>query len=53
MNWFDWMLVALFAYSALLVVAQVGKPKKPTEPVTAAIVVAIDAALIVGLVLTR
>lgn len=49
MNWFGWLLVAWWAVNALLTVARIGKDSKPTEPVAAAVVVLIDAALIVAL----
>lgn len=53
MNWFDYLLVAWFALSAFLTIALIGKPRTPTEPLAGAIAVAIQTALIVGLVLTR
>lgn len=52
MNWMDWVLVAYFGSSAFASVAMVNRPRKPLEPLAAAIVVLIYAALIVGVVLT-
>lgn len=44
----DWIIVALFSLGLLLNVAQVGKPRKPLEPGTAAVIVAVNVALIIG-----
>ena len=53
MRAFDWILVAWWLFGTVLVVASVGKPRKPTEPSTAAIVVLINIALIAGLLISR
>lgn len=52
MHWFLWTLAAWHALGALLVVANVGKPKKPTTGSVAAVIVLIEAAIIAGLILT-
>ena len=49
MNWYLWFLVAWFLLGAVMVVANVGKPRKPTTPDIAAIIVVIDALLIAGI----
>jgi hypothetical protein len=48
-NWYLWFLVAWFLLGAVLVVANVGKPRKATTPDIAAIIVVIDALLIAGI----
>lgn len=53
MSGFDYFLLAWWGFSILLTVATVGKPRKPLEPLAAAIAVAIIAALIVGLLVSR
>ena len=53
MNWFDYLLIGLWAFGALTSVATVEKPKKPNTPTTAAIIVALDALLVVGLLFSR
>lgn len=47
MNWLDWLLVSWFALGVLLTTYLVGKPRKPITPVDAVSVTAINAALIV------
>lgn len=49
MNWYLWFLAAWFLTNAVLVVAGVGKTRKPLEPGTAALVVLIDALVIAGI----
>jgi hypothetical protein len=51
MNWFEWLLIGWWTMTAFAVIGNIGKPRKPTEPLTAAIVVAINAAFIVGVIL--
>lgn len=48
MHVIDWIIVALLTFGMLLNVAQVGKPRKPLEPTMAAVIVAINAALILS-----
>lgn len=49
MQLFCWILAAYLAVGALLAVASVGKPKQPLTGGTAAVVVLIVAAEVVGL----
>lgn len=53
MTWMDWTLVGLFALAALATVGNVGKPRPTITPTFAAVQVAINAALIVGVVVVR
>lgn len=45
----DWIIVALFTWGALLNVTQVGRPRKPLDPFTAAVIVAVNLGLIVAI----
>lgn len=49
MTWFGWVVVAWWAISVLMVVANVGKPRKPIEPATAVVAVIVAALLCIGL----
>ena len=49
MNWYLWFLAAWFLLSAVVNVAYVGKPRKPTTAGVAASVVVIDALIIAGI----
>lgn len=51
MNWFLWFLVGWWLFSAVVTVAQVGKPRKPLAASTAAGVVVIDTLFIAGMFL--
>lgn len=53
MNWMDWLLVAYFAANAFTIIAMVNRPRKPMEPLTAAIAATINAAFAVGIILTH
>ncbi len=53
MDWFLWLVVATWAVAALVTVARVGRPRSATTPREATLVVVIDAALIVGMLITR
>lgn len=53
MMWFDYILIAMFAIGAISTVTIVGQPRKPIDGGTAAWVVIVYGALIVGIVLTR
>ena len=53
MSAFDWFLVAWWIFGSFMVVATVGKPRKPIEPLTGAIIVLINLAFIGGLLWTR
>jgi len=44
-----YLIIALFAWGALLHIDGVGKPRKPTTPRQVAVTVAFDAAIIVAL----
>lgn len=50
---FDYFLVAWWLFGTFLVVAQVGKPKKPTSAEVAAIIVVLNVAFIAALLWTR
>lgn len=52
MQYFIWFLIGWYAVASLATIATVGKPKKPTDSATAAAIVLINAAIIVGLVFT-
>ena len=51
MNIIVYAIAGFLTLGALLTVGNVGKPRKPTTPGTAAAVVVIDAAIVVALVL--
>lgn len=53
MNWFDWTIAGYLILGALLTVALIGKPRKPIDPATAVLTIAINGALIAGLLVTR
>lgn len=53
MSGFDWFLVAWILFGAFLMIANVGKPRRPTEPLTAAIALLINVALVAGLLISR
>lgn len=47
--WFKWLLIGLFAASMLLTVRDVDKPRTPNNGTVSALIVLIDALLIVGI----
>lgn len=49
MNWYLWFLAGWFLLTAVMTVSRVGKPSKPTDSGTAALVVLVDALLIAGI----
>lgn len=49
LNWFGWVLVGMYVLSALLSVGTVGKPRTPTEPGAAVIIVVLNTLLVLGL----
>lgn len=51
MNWLAWFFIGTYAFAALYGVATIGKPRKPTTPGQAVLVVIIDAAFILLIVL--
>lgn len=53
MTWFDYFLIAWLAFGAFSVIALVGKPRKPIEPLTASISTGITTLLIVGILFAR
>lgn len=53
MNWMDWLVVAYFGVNAFGTIVIVNRPRKPLEPLAAAIVVLIYAALILGVLMTH
>lgn len=53
MSWFDYILVALWLFSVLATVTSVGKPRKPIDGTTAAVIVAINILFIAGLLFSR
>lgn len=48
MTWFGYLFVALLSLSTLMVVGSIGKPRGPLEPTAAAVIVLINALLILG-----
>ena len=42
MTWPKIVLLAFYALSALITVSQIGKPRKPLEPSTAAVMLAVS-----------
>lgn len=50
LSWQQWLLAAFFGFNSLVTIAFIGKDRKPLEPVTAMIVVIINAALIAAVV---
>jgi len=52
MRWFLWTLIAWDALIIVLAASQVGKPRKPLEASTFAIMVLINALMIAGLLVT-
>lgn len=53
MTWFDYLLIAWWALGAFMTIATVGKPRKPIDPLAAAIYAGITTLLIVGLFFSR
>lgn len=53
MTWFDYFLIAWLTLGAFLTISTTGKPRKPIEPLVAAISTLITAALILGLLVSR
>lgn len=53
MTWFDYFLVAFWLFGIGMTVTAVGKPRRPIESTTAAIVVMINLLFIAGLLFTR
>lgn len=50
MTWFGWVLLAWWLVGVVLIVADVGKPRKPIRPATGAAAVVMFTLLAVGLV---
>jgi hypothetical protein len=50
---FDYLLLILWLLAIVVVITQVGKPKKPATPGVTAFIVAFDLALIAGLLWSR
>lgn len=53
MTWFDYFLIAWLAFGSLSMIATVGKPRRPIEPMTAAIAAVITSSIIFGLLFSR
>ena len=53
MSAFDWFLIGWWLFGVLVLVTQIGKPKKPTTPEFAAVYIVIVGALIIGLLWSR
>lgn len=53
MSWFDYVLVAFWLFGAFVTITVVGKPRKPLDSTTAAIIVAINILFIAGLLFSR
>lgn len=49
LNWFGWILVAIYVLSTLVSVGTVGQARKPLEPKGAVLVVIINGLMIAGL----
>lgn len=48
-TWLGWAIVGLYALTAFVIVAQVGKPKQPSTPLGAAFGVVYAALVVIGL----
>lgn len=48
MTWFGWIFVGWYAVSSLLVIGSIGKPRQPTHPATAVLMVVVAALMITG-----
>lgn len=53
MHWFDWFMIVLFTFGALVTIGQVGKPRPAVTHAVAVWTVIINAGLIIGILLTR
>ncbi len=53
MTWFDYTLLAWWAIGSLLVVGQIGKPRKPLEPSTVVVILILNALFATGLLFSR
>lgn len=53
MSPFDWFLIGLWTMGAIATILMVGKQRTVITPGTAAFMVSLDAALIVGLLISR
>lgn len=53
MTWFDYILLAWWALGSLLVIGQIGKPRKTLEPSTAVVVCIINGLFVAGLLISR
>ena len=45
MSWEKWVLIGLFAYSTLVTIGQIGKPRKAVDPRLVITVVLVNAGL--------
>lgn len=52
-SWFDWILLGWWAIGAILTISCIDKPRKPTTPGVAILVLIINVALTLGLLWTR
>ena len=52
MRWFLWTLIGRDVFNLVLSASQIGKPRKPLEASTFAIMVLLNAAIIAGLLIT-
>lgn len=50
MTWFGWLVIALQVFSALVTIAKIDQPRRPTTPADAVAVVIIAALFIWGYV---
>lgn len=53
MSAYDWFLVAWFLLGVLLTIANVGKPRTPMAPSTAALATLLSLSIVVGLLISR
>lgn len=53
MNWFEWTLVGILAFSTFCTIGMVGKPRNPIGPGTAVFSLVVNGLIIAGLVAYR
>lgn len=53
MTWFDYLLIGWLAFGYTMLVASIGKPRKPIEPSVAVVALFINGLLVAGLLWSR